>query len=409
MGFEAHNKNCCVVIDSMVKLPSISPQSLWGKAIALLALLLTLTGCAIPRVSAEERLFLPLSVELLDTYEISKSPFEGVPVGGLSALAYDRVSDRFLVLTDDRSNEAPARFYTLAMELDQTDSTHPTIANITIDRATILKTQEGDTFAPGRIDPEGLALSPRQTIFISSEGDTSQGIAPFIQEFDRATGEWRSTLPLPRRYVPQPEAGEPIGVRNNLGFEALTLDTGGTTISNGYGEPFRIFAAVEGALAQDQPTTSEAPEPLRLLHYLVSENVPALLAEHLYYLEPTPVGALYNGLTELLVLGQGGHFLSLERTFGANGAGAKLFQLAIANATDTSGIPAFEGDLSLIQPIRKQLILDLSTLGLTLDNLEAMTLGPRLPDGGQSLILLSDDNFSDRQVNQVLLFRITGL
>jgi len=381
----------------------------WNRAIALLILLITLTGCAIPRVTAEERLFLPLSVEFLDQVEIAKAPFEGVTVGGLSALAYDRGGDRLLALTDDRSNEAPARFYTLALQLDSSEANHPRIGTVTIEQATPLQTQEGTPFAPGSIDPEGLALSPRQSVFIASEGDTSQGISPFIQEFDRETGRWLSALPLPQRYLPQPDAETPVGVRNNLGFEALTLDPGGTTVSNGYGEPFRVFAAVEGSLAQDQPTTPEAQEPLRLLHYLISENVPALLAEHMYYLEPSDPGVLFNGLTELIALGQGGHFLSLERTFGANGAGAKLFQLAIANATDTSGIPVFIGDLSQIQPIRKQLLLDLSTLGIRLDNLEAMTLGPRLPDGSQSLLLLSDDNFSDRQITQLLLFRLTGL
>jgi len=36
-----------------------------------------------------------------------------------------------------------------------------------------------------------------------------------------------------------------------------------------------------------------------------------------------------------------------------------------------------------------------------------MTLGPQLPDGSQSLILLSDDNFSDNQETQILLFRLT--
>lgn len=381
----------------------------WGRAIALLCLCLTLTGCALPRVSAEERLFLPLSVEFLDEYVLPKDAFEDIPVGGLSAIAYDRAGDRFLALSDDRSHLAPARFYTLELQLDDQDPAHPTLSHIAIEQATPLQTREGGPFAEGTIDPEGLALSPRQSVFISSEGDTSQGIPPFIHEFDRETGQWLSTLPLPQRYYPHPEAELPSGIRNNLGFEALTLDPGGSSLSHGYVEPFRIFTAVEGALAQDQPATPEAPEPLRMLHYLVSDNVPALLAEHLYYLDPTPLGVLSNGLTELLVLGQGGTFLSLERTFGAQGAGAKLFQLAIANATDTSGIPVFIGDLSLIQPIRKKLVLDLSTLGIPLDNLEAMTLGPRLPDGSQSLILMSDDNFSDRQKNQFLLFRLTGL
>jgi hypothetical protein len=53
--------------------------------------------------------------------------------------------------------------------------------------------------------------------------------------------------------------------------------------------------------------------------------------------------------------------------------------------------------------------LDLSELGIYLDNLEGMTLGPRLPDGSQSLVLVSDNNFNDIQLTQFLLFRLNGL
>jgi hypothetical protein len=35
-----------------------------------------------------------------------------------------------------------------------------------------------------------------------------------------------------------------------------------------------------------------------------------------------------------------------------------------------------------------------------------MTLGSRLPDGSQSLVLVSDDNFNEAQVTQFLLFRL---
>jgi hypothetical protein len=54
-------------------------------------------------------------------------------------------------------------------------------------------------------------------------------------------------------------------------------------------------------------------------------------------------------------------------------------------------------------------VLDLSTLGIYLDNLEGMALGPRLPDGTQSLLLVSDDNFSNSQLTQFLLFRLNGV
>jgi hypothetical protein len=55
------------------------------------------------------------------------------------------------------------------------------------------------------------------------------------------------------------------------------------------------------------------------------------------------------------------------------------------------------------------LLLNLKQLDIRLDNLEGMTLGPRLPDGSQSLLLVSDNNFNSLQITQLLLFRLKGL
>lgn len=57
--------------------------------------------------------------------------------------------------------------------------------------------------------------------------------------------------------------------------------------------------------------------------------------------------------------------------------------------------------------VKKKLLLDLKELGILLDNLEGMTLGSRLPDGTQSLLLVSDNNFNSEQVTQFLLFRLS--
>lgn len=54
----------------------------------------------------------------------------------------------------------------------------------------------------------------------------------------------------------------------------------------------------------------------------------------------------------------------------------------------------------------KQLLLDFADLGLTLDNIEGMTFGPQLPDGRQSLVVVSDNNFSETQFTQVLTFAV---
>ena len=42
-----------------------------------------------------------------------------------------------------------------------------------------------------------------------------------------------------------------------------------------------------------------------------------------------------------------------------------------------------------------------------LDNFEAMTFGPTLPDGGRTLLVVSDDNFRVTQKTVFLLFRLT--
>ena len=51
---------------------------------------------------------------------------------------------------------------------------------------------------------------------------------------------------------------------------------------------------------------------------------------------------------------------------------------------------------------------DFQQLGIYVDNIEGMTLGPRLSDGSQSLILVSDDNFNEEQVTQFWLFRLNS-
>ena len=56
--------------------------------------------------------------------------------------------------------------------------------------------------------------------------------------------------------------------------------------------------------------------------------------------------------------------------------------------------------------MKKTLLLDLRTLGIPLDNVEGMTLGPKLPDGRRSLMLVSDNNFAASQFTQFLLFAL---
>ena len=380
-------------------------------AIALLSFLTT--ACAPSQArTAEQRTFLDLSLEFLGEYQLPKMKFKDTPVGGLSALTYDRQRNKFYALSDDRSVFAPARFYTLGLSVKRSDTGEIGLDKVDVEDVTFITDENGQTFANGSLDPEGIALSPKGTVFISSEGVPSKGIAPFIREFDLKTGQQQQSLRIPERYLPNDSTKQeqpPRGVQDNLGFEPLTLEP--VSLAAASGDPFRLFTATESALLQDKlPPDSEQQTRIRMMQYLIGNIArPMVVTEHVYLLDPKPSGARDNGLTELVTVDMGGHFLSLERTYGLLGAGAKIFQLATGAATDTSGIATLKGDISRIVPVNKKLVLDLSTLDIYLDNLEGMTLGPRLPDGSQSLLLVSDDNFSDTQLTQFLLFRLKGL
>ena len=152
--------------------------------------LVSLSSCSPPqRVSAEERIFRPLSLEFVDRYEIPKSTYQKTVVGGLSAIAYNQKLDLFYVLSDDRGKVSPARFYTFKLKIEPTDDGEIKIARFEPQNVTFLLDESGQQYSSGSIDPEGLAISPRNTIFISSEGNPTKGVKPLIAEFDLATGK----------------------------------------------------------------------------------------------------------------------------------------------------------------------------------------------------------------------------
>ncbi len=365
--------------------------------------LIALNACGVSsQVQAQERLFPKVSVEFLDSYELPKQTYQKTPVGGLSGLTYRERQGLFYAISDDRSQYAPARFYTLKIDFEETK-----IKNVTVKDVTLLRKEDGELFPNGEIDSEGIAFAPGNTVFISSEGDTRKNINPFVGRFDLSSGERKQTLPLPDRFLlPETEEEAPRGVRNNLGFESLTLNPSGVVSPDG--DPFRVFTATESSLSQDQlPAESEEQTRVRFLHYVVNPiGQPLPIAEHLYLLDNPPLGTLANGLTEVLAIKPEGYFLTLERTFGVSGYGAKLFLVAVGNATDTSGVETFNGSLGGLQPMQKKLLFDFSELDFDLYNLEGLAIGPHLADGTQSLLVISDDNFNPEEVTQILLFRL---
>ncbi len=325
--------------------------------------------------------------------------FNGSPVGGLSGITYDRFHNVFYSISDDRSQFAPARFYTLNIDLSDGRLDN---GDVTFQNVTTITDQNGNPFPELSLDPEGIAFSDRGTIFISSEGERSSArlTNPFVNEFS-LQGRQFNELPIPTRFNPAGTGANDPGVRNNLAFESLTITPN---------QRF-LFTATENALVQDGPAaTLTNGTQSRILQYDLQTGQE--VGEFLYITDavaaaPNPAGSFNtNGLVELLALDNNGTFLSLERSF-SNGVGntIKLYETSILGATDIRGIDSLNG-VDVDAAAQKRLLLNFDDLGITLDNLEGIALGPQLADGRQSLIVVSDNNFSSTQFTQVLSFAL---
>ncbi|MEH2113443.1 esterase-like activity of phytase family protein [Nostoc sp.] len=322
--------------------------------------------------------------------------FQKMEIGGLSGITYNTKSNLYYAISDDRGQKAAARFYTLKIDLSKGVLQKVGITPVSV---TTLLNENGQTFRPGETDTEGIALTNKETVFISSEGDVVKLINPFIKEFSLSSGKEIVTLPIPNKFLPDKNGQK--GIRNNLAFESLTITP----------DKKHLFTATENALIQDGVAAKpNIGSPCRILQYNLLNNQPE--KEFLYQTEPVApflnlIGKFASGLPDLLALDNQGHFLSLERSFTGLGFAISLFKVSLEGADDIHNIDSLLAvDSKNIKPVQKKLLLDLRTIDVLLDNIEGLTLGPKLPDGQQSLILISDNNFNSLQRTQILAFKI---
>lgn len=321
--------------------------------------------------------------------------FEGTVVGGLSSITHDPALGVFYSLSDDQGQLQPARFYTLRIDvgdgfLDEGD--------VEVVGVTTLLAPDGQPYPVASLDPEGFTLAKNGEFIVTSEGFATRAIAPWVRRYAR-DGTYLGDLPVPSAYTPVPGVS---GVRQNLAFEAAAVSPDGR----------HLFVGMEGALVQDGPAATIANgSPSRILRYQLQTR--RLDAQYVYVNDPVaeppvpPTQFSVNGLVELLPFNTQ-FMLSMERSFsvGAPGTGntVKLYAVAFPRADNVNGLESI-GGLN-VRPVEKTLLLDLGTLGIPLDNLEGMVIGPTLPDGSRSLILVSDDNFAPAQFTQFLMFAL---
>ncbi|WP_211357984.1 esterase-like activity of phytase family protein [Amycolatopsis cihanbeyliensis] len=329
--------------------------------------------------------------------------FLGTTVGGLSGIDRDPYTGEYVLISDDRSYQQPARFYTARIDVDAGG-----VHGVTFTGTHALRQPDGSTYPPptandGKaVDPEEIRVDPRTGHYWwSQEGNRPKGqdpAEPLIQpsiEFTARFGGHVGNLPLPRHYrISRHEHGP----RRNLVLEAITFSTNGSVLTT----------ALEGPLLQDgpEPTTERGA----LARVTRQERTGEVLDQFAYPLEPlfaepdpTSPWNPDTGVPAILAYPDDPfRYLVLERSYvPGSGFKVRLFETDIRGATEVQD--RYSLATGTVRPMRKRLLTDLRDLNLsTVDNIEGMTWGPDLPGGEHTLLLVSDDNFSPEEVTQVV-------
>ena len=324
--------------------------------------------------------------------------FKGTTVGGLSGLDFDPTTGLWYALCDDRSDLAPARFYTLRLPLDAQRLGTPELIDVVTLR------QENGLPYPSRrqggdiADPEALRLLPRTgTLLWTSEGDARLALDPFVREATldgRHLREWSLPDHLHMRVG--------TGPRDNLTLEGLAVTPDGAT----------AWAAMEAALQQDGPVpgVGQPGGPCRFTQLAVTSG--RALQQRAYMPDAIPRAPLVpgtfadNGVSEVLMI-DAHRMLVLERAYMAGvGNSLRLYEVDTRDGSDTMDMTQLVP--GQFRPMAKRLAADFAQLGLQrLDNTEAMAWGPALANGNRTLVCVSDDNFNPTQVTQFVAFEYT--
>jgi len=332
--------------------------------------------------------------------------FQNTIIGGLSGIDYEPRENVYYIISDDRSEKNPARFYKVGI----------TISNDKIDSVIffdtkVLKNRAGNVYSDAHNDPyhtpdpEAIRYNPkRNTLVWSSEGERLVRPNKVILEDPSITeinpdGTYIDTFKLP----PQLHMGvTESGPRQNGVFEGLTF-------ANNYKT---LFADVEEPLYDDgsRAGLNDSTGIIRILKFDVASK--KTLAQYGYTIDavshkPNPRGSfIINGVSEILSLG-GDKLLLIERSFstGRLACTVKIFIADLSGADNIKDIPSLK-DSRDVKMASKKLLLNMDSLGIYIDNIEAVTFGPKLHGGRRTLLFVSDNNFLPIQKTQFLLFEI---
>jgi hypothetical protein len=372
-----------------------------AKRAAVLAAALAVAACASIGAAPEPTPSGRYEFRLLGQHTFAhRLEFGGTTVGGLSGIDYDPKTDRYFIISDDRSHFAPNRFYVARLSIDERGF-HEAV----LDGVVTLLAPDDHPYPESFADSEAIRFDPATgTLWWTSEGARklkSRLIDPFVRR-SSLDGRYLGELPLsPMFHI----TAEPRGPRDNLVFEGLTLAVDGQS----------LWVSMEGPLIQDGPVptmTAGAWSRISRFDRTSDGGFGALASQYAYPISPIPAKGAWTtshaqtGVSEILAV-DANHLFVLERAL-VIGAGwrIRLFEADWRLATDIKAIDALRDAERTFTPMTKELVLDFDSLGIRIDNLEGICFGPTLANGHRTLVLVSDDNFNALQVTQLIALEV---
>lgn len=345
-------------------------------------------------------------LKFIGEYDIPyNKTFQNTTIGGLSGIDYDRKHNLYYLICDDRSAIDPARFYKAKIFLQEKgiDSVQfVDVKSLLQANGMVYPNSKQDPYQTP--DPETMRYNSKTNQLVwSSEGERILKKGETVLEDPSVTivstgGKYVDSFVLPPNMHMH---ADEKGPRQNGVFEGLSF-------TNNYKT---LLVSVEEPLYEDGPRAglNDSSAWIRIIQFDVKTRKPQ--AQYAYRIDPVayapnPPGAFkINGVPDILTINDH-QLLVLERSFsvGRRASTIKVYLAEMNGATDISGIASLKSEN--FHPLSKKLLLNMDSLGIYIDNIEGVTPGPKLPNGHQSLVFVSDNNFSKDQVTQFLLFEI---
>lgn len=349
------------------------------------------------------------SIKMLGKYELPYNMlFKGTFVGGLSSIDYDAKTDLYYLICDDPSAFSPARFYTAKIFLNQQG-----IDSVSLVDVDTLYNSEGKLYTDitkDRIhsaDLESMRYHPLKNTFVyGTEGqrhlkkDGELEIQqPAIIIMDKH-GKYKDSFALPANMHYQTIEKGP---RHNSVFEGLD-----------YTDNYRhLFVNVEEPLYEDGPRAGLGDSTAWVRFLKFDTKTKKQVAQYAYKIDPVPYPPVapntfkINGIPDIMYIGNN-KFLAIERAYsqGRRPSDVRVYIADINGADDVSKNTSFV-EHPVQKPITKKLLFNFSTeINQLVFNIEGVTFGPRLPNGHQTLVFVTDNNFDKLQASQFWLFEV---